>query len=82
MGSVTSYFTDAYKESQREVMIRQRLGDIKAQKRQRDFTMAMQMATIRDRVYWMSAFYVTMGAVRYVGKKKLSIFQVWAACSF
>jgi len=57
MGIIQSQIDHVF-EKQKELLIKQRILDIKQIKRQRDFQQAVQMATIRDRVYWMSAFYV------------------------
>jgi hypothetical protein len=58
-----NYFANSLAEKQMELGIRSRLADLKQAKKQRDFTVAMQMAQTRDRVYWMCAFYGAMIAV-------------------
>ncbi len=58
-----NYITAPVIEKQKELALKQRLLDMKQAKKVRDFTQAMQVATVRDRVYWMTAFYITMGAV-------------------
>jgi hypothetical protein len=56
-------FANSFIEKQKELGMRSRLADMKQAKRQRDFTLAMNMSQTRDRVYWMVAFYTTMFTV-------------------
>ncbi|KAL0479605.1 hypothetical protein AKO1_007705 [Acrasis kona] len=55
--------TGAIVEKQREGAIQSRLADLKQMKKQRDFTMAMNMAQVRERIFWMLGFYGTMSLI-------------------
>merc|ERR1719158_1437323 len=50
-----------------------KLADMKAKKIERDVTIAMRIAVLRDRVHWLLAFYATMLAVNALRTRKLGI---------
>ena len=58
-----SHAGNVIEEKQREAFKLQQLAQIKSLKRQRDFEIANKIALCRDRVWWMTAFYITMGTV-------------------
>jgi hypothetical protein len=66
MGSVFSFpskIVSDIEKKQKDAAIKQQLIQLKINKRKRDIMVSTRIATIRDRVYWMAAFYCTMGAV-------------------
>lgn len=56
---VSSVKDDASKTVSNAV-IRSKLIDIKAQKTKRDQELAFKVATVRERIHWLAAFYVTL----------------------
>ncbi len=45
-------------DKQKEFAAMSRLLDLKQKKQERDVQLSIQLAVARDRVYWISAFYV------------------------
>eukprot|EP00928_Gymnodinium_smaydae_P066781 TRINITY_DN49742_c0_g1_i1.p1 TRINITY_DN49742_c0_g1~~TRINITY_DN49742_c0_g1_i1.p1 ORF type:complete len:212 (+),score=35.85 TRINITY_DN49742_c0_g1_i1:89-637(+) len=57
-------------ESATSFVLQSKLADLKQKKKERDLMIASRIATIRDRVHWLSAFYVVMiGANLFRGRK-------------
>eukprot|EP01095_Lingulamoeba_sp_RSL-Kostka_P007483 TRINITY_DN2395_c0_g2_i1.p1 TRINITY_DN2395_c0_g2~~TRINITY_DN2395_c0_g2_i1.p1 ORF type:complete len:172 (-),score=38.08 TRINITY_DN2395_c0_g2_i1:159-674(-) len=63
------------KNTFKEIKITDKLLQIKQKKKERDIALSTRIASLRDRIYWMSGFYVTMGTisiVRAIAIRKLS----------
>lgn len=61
--SMGSYITKPIEERQRSIYIQQQLVQLKQSKYKRDYQLASRVAMLRDRTFWMIAFYFTMGTV-------------------
>mmetsp|Transcript_70771 Transcript_70771/g.133695 ORF Transcript_70771/g.133695 Transcript_70771/m.133695 type:complete len:189 (-) Transcript_70771:102-668(-) len=57
MGSLASRL----EEKQREAVLMQRVADLRQQKIVRDTTQSMTIASVRDRILWITAYYSTVG---------------------
>jgi len=64
MGLVNSIFSRV-EEKQKEAAVKNILFQLKLEKKKRDYMIATKMATTRDRVKWMTAFYLVMGGVSF-----------------
>jgi hypothetical protein len=63
MGGLFSSVKHDTKANIGSVMTRGKLADLKATKMQRDMQLSMRMASIRDQMHFMLAFYGSMVAV-------------------
>ncbi|KAK3272241.1 hypothetical protein CYMTET_19449 [Cymbomonas tetramitiformis] len=55
--------TQSVERVQRDAAMLSRLADLKQKKRERDIMLSMQVATTRDTLLWLGAFYTFMGSV-------------------
>lgn len=60
MGNALSSAKDNAKQELSNAVIKSKLIDIRAAKRQRDSELAFRIATVRERCHWLAAFYVTL----------------------
>lgn len=73
-----SWFSSVKEDATKTVsgaVIRSKLIDIKAQKSRRDQELAFKVATVRERIHWLAAFYVTLISfnfvrIRFINKTK------------
>eukprot|EP01130_Rhizamoeba_saxonica_P005819 TRINITY_DN2303_c0_g1_i2.p1 TRINITY_DN2303_c0_g1~~TRINITY_DN2303_c0_g1_i2.p1 ORF type:complete len:174 (-),score=25.04 TRINITY_DN2303_c0_g1_i2:36-557(-) len=66
MRFVVGPYVESYKMMQKKIMIRNRLMDMKIEKKKRDIQMSMNVAIMRDRLYFLGAAYCTLGLTAFV----------------